>query len=43
VQAYSWLEGSSWWEVGVPEVSERADVRVSRAAMDAEKKLQRLA
>ena len=43
VQAYSWLEGSSWWEVGVPEVSERADVRVAREAMDTEKKHQRLA
>ena len=43
VQAYSWLEGSAWWEVGVPEVSERADVRVAREALDAEKKHQRLA
>ena len=43
VQAYTWLEGSSWWEVGIPEVSERAEVRVARAVLDAEKKHQRLA
>lgn len=42
VQAYSWLEGSAWWEVGIPEVSERADVRVARGVLDAEKKHQRL-
>ncbi len=42
VQAYSWLEGSSWWEVGIPEVSQRADVRVARGVLDAEKKHQRL-
>lgn len=43
VQAYAWLEGSAWWEVGIPEVSERADVRVARGVLDAEKKHQRLA
>lgn len=43
VQAYSWLEGSAWWEVGIPEVSQRADVRVARGVLDAEKKHQRLA
>jgi len=43
VQAYSWLEGSAWWEVGIPEVSERAEVRVARGASDAEKKHQRRA
>lgn len=41
VQAYSWLEGSAWWEVGVPEVSVRPDVRVARGEFEAEKKHQR--
>lgn len=41
VQAYSWLEGSAWWEVGVPEVSTRADVRVARGEYEAERKHQR--
>jgi 3D-(3,5/4)-trihydroxycyclohexane-1,2-dione acylhydrolase (decyclizing) len=41
VQQYSWLEGSAWWEVGVPEVSVRPDVRVARGEFEAEKKHQR--
>lgn len=41
VQAYSWLEGSAWWEVGVPEVSVRPAVRVARGEAEAEKKHQR--
>lgn len=43
VQQYSWLEGSAWWEVGVPEVSVRPDVRVARGEHEAEKKHQRWA
>jgi 3D-(3,5/4)-trihydroxycyclohexane-1,2-dione acylhydrolase (decyclizing) len=43
VQAYSWLEGSAWWEVGIPEVSQRPEVRVARGVLDAEKKHQRRA
>lgn len=43
VQAYSWLEGSAWWEVGIPEVSQREEVRLARGVLDAEKKHQRLA
>lgn len=42
VQAYTWLEGSAWWEVGIPEVSQRPDVRVARGVLEAEKKHQRL-
>jgi len=42
VQAYSWLEGSAWWEVGIPEVSQRPEVRLARGELDAEKKHQRL-
>lgn len=41
VAPYEWTEGGAWWEVGVPEVSEREQVRVARAELDAEKKLQR--
>ncbi len=33
--------GGSWWEVGVPEVSERAEVRAARAEATKNKKLQR--
>jgi 3D-(3,5/4)-trihydroxycyclohexane-1,2-dione acylhydrolase (decyclizing) len=36
-----WTEGGAWWDVGVPEVSGRAEVRAARAAHDAERKLQR--
>jgi 3D-(3,5/4)-trihydroxycyclohexane-1,2-dione acylhydrolase (decyclizing) len=39
--AYSWTEGGGWWEVGVPEVSNRAEVAVAREALEAGKKLQR--
>lgn len=30
-------EGGAWWEVGVPEVSERAEVRAARAAYERER------
>jgi len=33
--------GGWWWEVAVPEVSQRADVRRARAGYDSEKKAQR--
>jgi 3D-(3,5/4)-trihydroxycyclohexane-1,2-dione acylhydrolase (decyclizing) len=41
VAQYDWTEGGAWWEVGIPEVSEREQVRVARAELEAEKKLQR--
>ncbi len=41
VAQYDWTEGGAWWEVGIPEVSDREQVRVARAELDAEKKLQR--
>jgi 3D-(3,5/4)-trihydroxycyclohexane-1,2-dione acylhydrolase (decyclizing) len=41
VSAYDWTEGGAWWEVGVPEVSERAQVQIARAELEAEKKHQR--
>jgi 3D-(3,5/4)-trihydroxycyclohexane-1,2-dione acylhydrolase (decyclizing) len=36
-----WTGGGAWWDVGVPELSERAEVRAARAAHEAERKLQR--
>jgi 3D-(3,5/4)-trihydroxycyclohexane-1,2-dione acylhydrolase (decyclizing) len=42
VDEYRWTEGGAWWEVGIPEVSDREQVRVARAALDAEKKHQRI-
>ena len=40
--AHRWTEGGTFWEVGVPEVSARSEVREARAAMDAAKSVQRL-
>ncbi|MCZ6662253.1 MAG: 3D-(3,5/4)-trihydroxycyclohexane-1,2-dione acylhydrolase (decyclizing) [Actinobacteria bacterium] len=42
IDEYTWTEGGTWWEVGVPEVSDREDVRVARAEWAAEKKHQRV-
>lgn len=39
---YSWTEGGSFWEVGVPEVSPRAEVNEARAALEAGKAAQRV-
>jgi 3D-(3,5/4)-trihydroxycyclohexane-1,2-dione acylhydrolase (decyclizing) len=36
-----WTDGGAWWDVGVPEVSDRPEVRAARASHDAERKLQR--
>ena len=40
--AYSWTEGGSFWEVGVPEVSELEGVRNAKADMVEGKKEQRI-
>ena len=37
-----WTEGGTFWEVAVPEVSDRTEVRAARAEMDAGKRSQRL-
>jgi 3D-(3,5/4)-trihydroxycyclohexane-1,2-dione acylhydrolase (decyclizing) len=37
-----WIGGGSWWEVGVPEVSDRAEVLVARGVWEAESKHQRV-
>ena len=42
VHQYTWTEGGAWWEVGIPEVSDREQVRVARAELDAERKHQRV-
>ncbi|MGI9336356.1 MAG: 3D-(3,5/4)-trihydroxycyclohexane-1,2-dione acylhydrolase (decyclizing) [Gammaproteobacteria bacterium] len=40
--ADTWTPGDAWWDVGVPEVSERAEVREARAEHDAGKVKQRV-
>ena len=40
--AYDWTEGGSFWEVGLPEVSERSEILAARAAMEAGKAAQRV-
>jgi 3D-(3,5/4)-trihydroxycyclohexane-1,2-dione acylhydrolase (decyclizing) len=42
IDQYTWTEGGAWWEVGIPEVSDREQVRVARAELEAEKKHQRV-
>lgn len=38
----AWSEGGAFWEVGVPEVSEREAVRAAREALEEGKRLQRV-
>ena len=40
--AYSWTGGGAFWEVGVPEVSERPKVQAAKAAMVSGKQQQRI-
>ena len=40
--ADDWAPGDAWWEVGVPEVSERPSVREARTAHEAGKQQQRV-
>jgi len=40
--AHEWTPGDAWWDVGVPEVSERSEVRQARADHDEGKKKQRV-
>ena len=42
VQSHEWSPGFAWWEVGVPEVSTRKEVRAARAELVAGKKAQRV-
>jgi 3D-(3,5/4)-trihydroxycyclohexane-1,2-dione acylhydrolase (decyclizing) len=38
---HAWTGGDAWWDVGVPEVSDREEVLVARAAHEAGRKQQR--
>jgi 3D-(3,5/4)-trihydroxycyclohexane-1,2-dione acylhydrolase (decyclizing) len=38
---HAWTGGDAWWDVGVPQVSEREDVLVAKAAHEAGRKQQR--
>jgi 3D-(3,5/4)-trihydroxycyclohexane-1,2-dione acylhydrolase (decyclizing) len=38
---HAWTEGGSWWEVGVPETSDRPAIRQARRELDAAKARQR--
>lgn len=40
--AFTWTPGDAWWDVGVPEVSERAEVREAFAAQSEGRKKQRI-
>ncbi|MEP7201837.1 MAG: 3D-(3,5/4)-trihydroxycyclohexane-1,2-dione acylhydrolase (decyclizing) [Ilumatobacteraceae bacterium] len=40
--AYSWTGGGAFWEVGVPEVSDRPQVQAAKAAMDSGLQRQRI-
>jgi 3D-(3,5/4)-trihydroxycyclohexane-1,2-dione acylhydrolase (decyclizing) len=42
IDPYAWTEGGAWWEVGIPEVSDREEVRTARAKWEAEKRRQRV-
>lgn len=42
VAQYEWVGGGAWWDVGVPEVSNRQEVRMARAEWEAESKHQRV-
>jgi 3D-(3,5/4)-trihydroxycyclohexane-1,2-dione acylhydrolase (decyclizing) len=39
---YTWTGGDAWWDVGIPEVSDREEVRVAKAQHEAERKHQRV-
>jgi 3D-(3,5/4)-trihydroxycyclohexane-1,2-dione acylhydrolase (decyclizing) len=42
VQAQQWTPGGAWWDIGVPEISERAEVRAARARIEAQRAAQRV-
>jgi 3D-(3,5/4)-trihydroxycyclohexane-1,2-dione acylhydrolase (decyclizing) len=42
IDPYAWTEGGAWWEVGIPEVSDREQVRAARAKWEDDKKRQRV-
>ena len=42
VDPHQWTPGDAWWDVGVPEVSERAEVRAARVEHESARKQQRV-
>jgi 3D-(3,5/4)-trihydroxycyclohexane-1,2-dione acylhydrolase (decyclizing) len=42
VQAQQWTPGGAWWDIGVPEISERAEVRAARARIEEQRAAQRV-
>jgi len=42
IDAFTWTAGDAWWDVGVPEVSAREEVRKAAAEHALGKKKQRL-
>jgi len=42
VSAHTWTPGDAWWDVGVPEVSERAEVRAAKVDHESARKKQRV-
>ena len=42
IDPYIWTEGGAWWEVGIPEVSDREQVRAARERWEADKQHQRV-
>ena len=42
IDPYAWTEGGAWWEVGIPEVSDREQVRAARERWEADKQRQRV-
>jgi len=40
--AFTWTPGDAWWDVGVPEVSDRADVREAHSVQAEGRKRQRI-
>jgi len=42
IDPYVWTEGGAWWEVGIPEVSDREQVRAARQRWAADKQHQRV-
>ena len=42
IDPYAWTEGGAWWEVGIPEVSDREQVRAVRERWAIDKRRQRV-
>ena len=38
---YDWMEGGSWWDVGMPEVTRRREIEAARTTQEAQRQFQR--